>query len=68
VTSHQSSKYTTTNFPMNGLKISFMRLIKVLGALDRPKGITSYSIQPILGPNLMIATSKVNFGKDLGSM
>lgn len=38
-----SSKYTTTNRPMNGCKAWFIILMKVLGVLERPKGITSHS-------------------------
>jgi len=63
---------------MSDLKTSFMSLIKVLGAFKRPKGITShlyktifglkghFSLIPLLHSDLMIATSKVNLGKDLG--
>ena len=35
-----------TNLPMKTLKTSFIRRMKVEGALERPKGITSHSYNP----------------------
>src|SRR6266511_2310991 len=35
-----SSRYTSTNLPMYGLKILFISLWKLAGALHNPKGIT----------------------------
>jgi hypothetical protein len=43
-----SSKYTTTNLSKYSRKISFMRVIKVAGALVRPKGRTRNSKCPYL--------------------
>ena len=37
------SKYTTKNFQMEGLRTSFMRCMKVLGVLDKPKGVIGHS-------------------------
>jgi len=43
-----SSKYTTTNLPIKGLNTWFINLMKVLGAMDRPNGITNHSYWPPL--------------------
>jgi len=43
-----SSKYTTINFLMKFFRTSFMRSIKVLGVLDRLKGMTNRSYNPYL--------------------
>ena len=40
------SKQTTTNLSMNVLSTWFINLMKVLGALVKPKGITNYSYNP----------------------
>src|SRR5436190_12603456 len=43
---NMSSKYTTTNFPIKGFSTWFINLMKVLGALLNPNGITSHSYNP----------------------
>ena len=39
-------KVATTNFLKKGLSIWFINLIKVLDALDNPKGMTVHSYSP----------------------
>ena len=43
-----SFKYTITNSSRKDLKTSFITLMNVVGALQRPKGITSHSNNPCL--------------------
>jgi len=52
-----SSKYTTTNLPKNSLKTWFINLIKVLGALVSPEGITRHSYEPYLILNAVFHSS-----------
>ena len=41
-----SSRYTITKSSRKGLSISFINLMKVAGALVKPKGITNHSYNP----------------------
>jgi hypothetical protein len=73
-----SSKNTSTNLRMTGLRMSFIRDWNVDGALVRPKGITRNSIVSLVCPerrlvdvvrvhtHLMIAAMKVQPGEVAG--
>jgi len=75
-----SSKYTTTNFAMKGLRTTFICLMKMLRELDKTKRHNKPLIQPMLGlesslllisffySNLVIPTPKINFGEDFRPM
>ena len=52
-----SSRYTITNFPFYSFKTSFINLIKVLGALVSPNGITNHSYNPFLFLNAVFHSS-----------
>lgn len=41
-----SSKYTTRNLPMKGLRTCVITLIKILGEFEMPNGITNHSYKP----------------------
>jgi hypothetical protein len=56
-----SSKYTTTNVFVKGLKTSSINLMKVDGAFVKPKGMTNHSKRPSLD-------LKVVFHSSVGSM
>jgi len=65
---------------MEGLRTSFISLMKVLGALDRPKGHNKLFIQSLLGfkgyvplisiphPNMVLSTPQIYLGKHLRAM
>src|SRR6266542_3934188 len=52
-----SSRYTSTNLPTYGLKILFISLWKVTGALHNPKGITRNWYCPLLVLNAVFSQS-----------
>src|SRR6266542_2057376 len=52
-----SSRYTSTNLPMYGLKILFISLWKVAGALHNLKGITQNWYCPLLVLNAVFSWS-----------
>src|SRR6266540_4247 len=52
-----SSRYTSTNLPMYGLKILFINLWNVAGALHNPKGITRNWYWPFLVLNAVFSRS-----------
>ena len=54
-----SSMNTTTNLSNSGIKTEFMRYMKNVGALGRPKDMTRYSYSPYL-------VEKVVFGISYG--
>jgi hypothetical protein len=49
--------YTATNLPMKDRKTSFINLMKVLGALINPKGMTIHSYKPNLVLNVVFHSS-----------
>ena len=51
-----SSKYTTTNELVNGLKMSSINLMKVAGAFINLKGMTSHSNMPYFSLKVFIHT------------
>ena len=50
-------EWTTTNFPKNGFKASFMSLINVLGALVKQNGMTIHSNNPFFVLNVVFHSS-----------
>src|SRR6266545_7255862 len=52
-----SSRYTSTNLSTYGLKILFINLWKVAGALHNPKGITRNWYYPLLVLNAVFSQS-----------
>jgi hypothetical protein len=57
-----SSKYTTTNELANGLKMSYISLMKVAGAFVNPKGMTNLSKRPSLDFKAVFHTSEGSIG------
>ena len=58
-----STKYTTTNFPIETHKKWFINLIKVLGALVKPKGITNHSYWCVRNPQAygIVVSNKLRY-------
>ena len=50
-----------TNFPIKSFNISFINLIKVLGAFDKPNGMTSHSCNPSFFLNLVFNSILENY-------
>ena len=57
-----SSKYTTTNELVNGLKMSSISLMKVVGEFVNPKGMTNHSKRPFLALKGVFHTSEGSIG------
>ena len=57
-----SSKYTTTNELVNGLKMSSINLMKVAGAFVNPKGMTNHSKRPSLALKAVFHISEGSMG------
>ena len=50
-------KVDTTNLSMKALKTWFINLMNVLGALNKPKGMTNHSYKPALVLNVVFHSS-----------
>jgi hypothetical protein len=48
---------TTTNLSNSGMKTEFMRYMKIVGALVRPKDMTRYSYNPYLVEKAVLGIS-----------
>jgi hypothetical protein len=57
-----SSKYTTTKELVKGLNTSSINLMKVVGAIVKPKGMTIYLRRPSLDLKVVFHTSVGSMG------
>lgn len=57
-----STKYTTMNDLVKGLKISFIILMKVVRAFINPKGMTNHSKRTSLDLNVVFHTLEGSIG------